>query len=321
MNHNKLKEELRFYVLDELTEEEKIRLENHILECEECNSELTKLTKLHAAIAEVKPENPKESVLENSRKDLWDNIATKESAPGFFENISRSFKQNFAPVYRFALGSAAALIVGFLLGYLIFSGSPQQGSAFPMNISNLDELMRNNYRLSNIRFEEQATFPDEEFEVTFDAVRPVTIKGNFDEDIIKTLLTTALTTSENPGTRLRTISRIASNSGQYLGTDPKIKEALITAMVSDQNPGVRKEALNVLIQYPIGEKIKEAFLSVLANDPNSGMRVSAINALVKLKLDGGNFDEEVTNTLTANAANDNNKFVQLRAAALLKEDN
>ena len=319
MNHTKYTEDLRLYLLEELNDEEKLRLENHLLECAECSAELEELRRLDLALKQSKPNMPDEFALETARKNLWNEIVIEKEKKSFNERTVDWVKRNLSPAYRFVLGSAAALAFGFLLGYLIFSGAPSRNQMIPLNISNVDELMRNDYRFSNIRFDENPSASGEEFEITFDAVRPIKIKGKPDEELIKNLMISALTTSENPGIRLRTINRISSNSGQYLGQDPKIKEALITAMVGDENPGVRKEALNVLMQYPIDEKIKEAFLSVLSNDPNSGMRVSAINALVKLKMEGRTFDEEVTNTLESNAANDKNKFVQLRAAALLKE--
>ncbi len=78
--------------------------------------------------------------------------------------------------------------------------------------------------------------------------------------------------------------------------------------------------MNILMQYPIDEEIKGAFLNVLSDDPNSGLRVQAINALVNLRMEGVTFDDEIRNTLNNKAANDENRFVQLRAASLLKEE-
>ncbi len=250
MNHNKYKEYLRLYLLGELTNEEKLALENHFLECGECSSELEELRQLDFALKQSKPKSPDENVLEDARKNLWDAIVIEKNKTTFLGRAADWLKGNLSPVYRFALGSAAALAVGFLLGYLIFSGAHQRNQIIPLNVTNVDELMRNNYRFSNIRFDENSAFSNEELEVTFDAVRPITIKGKMDEEFIKSLMITALTTSENPGVRLRTINRLGSGMNEKPGNDPKIKSALVSALLNDENPGVRKNRFEYFNAIP-----------------------------------------------------------------------
>ena len=129
----------------------------------------------------------------------------------------------------------------------------------------------------------------------------------------------ALLTSNNPGTRLKTLNTIASQTDENFIPDPKVKKALITSLKIDDNPAVRREALNVLKKFPYSEDIRDAFLYVLTNDDNSGLRVAAINALSDLSIAGISIDEKIKNELIKRAESDENEFIKLRAASLLRE--
>jgi len=88
---------------------------------------------------------------------------------------------------------------------------------------------------------------------------------------------------------------------------------------SDDNAAVRKEALYSLMQFPYDEEIRDGLLNTLSNDKNSGLRVAAINALADIKTKGISLDEVIRKTLNKKADQDDNDFVKIRSASLLKE--
>ena len=162
---------------------------------------------------------------------------------------------------------------------------------------------------------------DGTIEFSFDAIKPISYTGRADDETTRRLLAQALLTADNPGVRLKTVNTISMQSKKNFVPDPKVKAALITSLKIDDNAGVRREALNVLMRYPIDNEIRDAFLFVLQNDKNSGMRIAAINALVDWKQQGISIDDEIRNVLNKKAETDQNDFIRIRAASLLKEVN
>jgi HEAT repeat protein len=101
--------------------------------------------------------------------------------------------------------------------------------------------------------------------------------------------------------------------------DLKVRDALISAMKVDENPAVRREALRALLKYPVDDKIRDGFLFVLSHDTNSGLRVAAINALLDLNIQGKSLDKKILEELNKKAETDDNDYIRLRAASLLRE--
>jgi HEAT repeat protein len=102
--------------------------------------------------------------------------------------------------------------------------------------------------------------------------------------------------------------------------NPKVKSALISALKNDNNPGVRMESLKTLLNLPFDNEINESLLYVLQHDKNSGLRIAAINGLASATLNGKTMDEQTLKVLNQKVKNDDNEYVRIRAASLLKED-
>lgn len=317
MNGTKLKELLHLYVMGETNDEESVLVENHLLESDEYREEYEKLRKLHSTIANSKKYISDEKILIDSRRDLLEKIKAIKKEESWIIKIFSQFNTLLLGGYRPALSTALALFIGLLIGYLVFDSSFQ--STFPQNNTvevDLDNMKENGIDISNIRFKDP--FTDEgEIVISFDAIKPISLKGDINDPQVQSLLAAALSNSDNPGLRIRTVNTLASGGGSV--KDPKVKSALIRALKTDQNDGVRREALNALSNFPYDTEIRDAYLFALANDINPGIKVAAINALAELKLQGKSIDEELKNVIENDLKTGEDDFIKIRAASLIQE--
>lgn len=321
MKQDKFLELLELYVLGELDERDKEFVENKILESDEYKKEYESLKKFHSVVTEAKPEPVNGNSLQNFRKELFntveserENVYSKSKSKSLFEKI---FFGNFKVAYAMA----TTLLVGFFIGYIIFSSTqvPLVTSANPNEID-LDAIDRNEINISNIRFNNPFT-DGGEIEISFDAIKPISYKGELNDPRIQKLLAAALTTSDNPGLRIRTVNTLASQTERTTLVDPKIKTALINTLKTDQNAGVRREALNALTKFPYDNELRDVYLFVLANDVNPGLKVSAINALAELKMQGKSIDNELRNVIDNELGNGDQEYIKLKAASLIQGAN
>ncbi len=324
MNKEKFIEQAHLYLLNELDANEKTVLENLMLENDELRAEYDSIKTLYEMIEENRPGEVDEKLLTSARYSLMRAVRSESVEPIFKYKVIQLLKNIFIGNYKLTFGGAGIFLIGLFVGYIFFVSSsverPMITTSQPVDIDKMQSGVESgDVKISNIRIPTNIT-GGAEIEVSFDAVKPISYKGNADDPFIQRLLASALMTEKNPGLRLRTVNTIALQlENEKTNIDPKVKSALITALKVDSNPAVRKEALNALVKFPFDGEIRDAYLFVLSNDRNSGMRVSAINALAQLKVDGNSLDEKIINVLNRKAENDESDFIRLRAASLVQE--
>ena len=324
MNIEKFIEQAHLYLMDELTNEEKVEFENAMMENDEFRNEFDSIKQLYETITENRPAEVDEKLLVSARNSLMRAVRAEADKVPAKNKILEWLKNIFVVNYKFALGGAGMMVMGVFIGYLFFSTGIVQRSIIntphSIDIDKVESGVESgDVKITNIRIPTSLTGKGQ-IEVSFDAIKPISYKGNADDPFIQKLLASSLVTEKNPGLRLRTVNTIANQlETQTTKVDPKVKNALVTALKVDNNPAVRREALNALIRFPFDNDIRDAYLFVLSNDHNSGMRVAAINALAQLKVDGTSLDEKILNVLNRKAENDESDFIRLRAASLVQE--
>ena len=313
MEHKLLKEMIQLALLNELNDDEMKELHQHMIECNECQLEYERLTKYYALINENKIKDIDESFLHEAREQFNQTLNYELSKQSVVEKLFNSVRKFLWIYKRPALAGAFSLVAGFLIGYVIFSsGASNTGLISGNNVSG-----ESNPEITNIRFLNNGSL-NGEVEFTFDAVKQVTMKGKIDDPSIQKILAEALLNEKNPGTRIRTVNELASRA---VGpSNPKVKQALVTALKYDSNPAVRREALKALLEYPYDNEINNCLLYVLQHDNNSALRIAAINGLASAKLNGQNINEETIKVLNQKVKHDDNEYVRIRAASLIKED-
>lgn len=323
ISHEQYKEWVQLSVFDELNAEEELLLQAHLKECESCQKEFEELKSFDSIIDSHKPAEPEKEMLLEARRELRAAIRIENSRKNLLESLIDAVRNFFMLNYKIALGGAATLIVGVMVGYLMHKPQPQllQADKTQSNTkaaSGADQLSQNNIKIDNLRFDD-ADASDGEVSFSFDAVKPVHMKGKINDAMVQKVLAHALVNEQNDGVRLRTISAISAQANDQKKPDAKIKAALITTLKNDKNPGVRREALLVLQKFPVDKEITEALLYVLANDTNAGLRVAAVNSLTPEKPDNKQIDQDLINVLKQKSQTDKNEYVRIRAKSFLQE--
>jgi hypothetical protein len=216
-------------------------------------------------------------------------------------------------------GGIATLVAGVLIGYAVFKSPSDTANGFQPLGRSAHGVEAGETQISGLNFVNR----DEQsgnVEFTFDAVTPVHIQGNINDDKVQKILARALVGDQNAGSRLHTISLIGGQPDQkQAGLSPEVKTALIAALLRDRNLGVRREALSVLSNYLPDPAIIKAFLDVLANEKNTGLKIAAINSLDVTKYGNHAMNREVLDMLKRKAQSDDNSYIKIRARAALQE--
>jgi len=316
MKHEKYKELLELNVLGELTEEEQIDIENHLLECAECNKEYVQLKKMYSVITTERPTFPTDEDLINARKRLFNIISSEVAQTTFVKKPKFTWDSIFSYKYSFAFGSAALVLVGLFVGYLLFNNQNTSPKLIAENIIDLDKLESGEIKIAKVNFPE--VFSESgEFEFKLGDKNPITYKGNLNDVVIQKLLATAIKETDNPGFKIKTANTVANLIPVDFVPDKKIKDAFIHSLKTDQNPGVRKGALKALINFPYDSNIRDALLFTLENDENASNRMDAINTLLRMNYESYTIDENLKSKLNEGITKEENEVVKYKTAKLL----
>ncbi len=318
MKHENIKELLMLYSLNELNENESKILDEHLLSCEECSKELKQLQLLSEVIKNNKPEELDEYELQKSRMKLLDSLDELENNRTIWgiikNNLSKLSSKNISP----AIGFAATLVIGFLLGYTTPEMMNQNNDSPKSEMLNVGND-KGAPVIDNVTF--LSSNPESgEVELGYTISKQIYYKGNFNDDQTKRLIALAVTNSNNSGLKITGINVINNHKDKEYIKDEKIKNALITAAKGDKNAGVRRQALITLGRFKPDDIIIETYLFVLTKDNNAAIRIEAINRLTEIKSDGYKIDEKTKSIIGETAEKDDNKLVQIRAAKFINEE-
>jgi hypothetical protein len=316
MEHQTYKEMIQLALLDELKDDELNKLHQHLIECSDCQSEYDKLKKYYDVIDQNKVEEIDEQFLQDARRQFRLKLDYDLSKQTIAEKLFNSFRKNLWAYKQPAFAGALFLFVGLFAGYLLFAPA---GSVNISSITGSLGLNGGNTEIANIQFSNNVS-NNGEVEFSFDAVKRVTMKGKLNDPAVQKILADALINEKNPGTRIQTASALANQTMGNNKANPKVKSSLIHALKYDGNPGVRMEALKAVLNLPYDDEINESLLYALEHDKNSGLRIAAINGLASAKLNGKTIGQEGMKVLNQKVKNDDNEYVRIRAASLLKEE-
>ncbi len=321
MKHEEYKDMIYLLVNNELNANEESLLEKHLLTCESCSAEFEQQKKLKEILFEEKESGSFDQLLNEARLDLHTALRLEKIKMSSGNNFYDKLLSFFAQPYKFAIASAAILITGIYMGFLIFNNPVQvQENPISQTVNSPKAqnatLLQDNTRISNLRFINQ-NLKSGEVEFSFDAVKPMTMKGNVNDQRIQNILTYSMLNEQNPGIRLNSINAISTNQPNDMDND--VKKALMSVVKYDSNPGVRREAIKVLQKFPYDEKLKETYLYVLLHDSTSGMRIEAINSLVQAKNNGHKFDQNEMSIFQKTMRTDDNNYIRYRARNVVEE--
>jgi anti-sigma factor RsiW len=302
-----VKDNVLLYVYNELPDDARYELEQHLARCPGCTAELKATRKFHAVLSELPVEEPSPNLLTASRMKLEEALETAK--PGglwrrlAFDPAAWLRQIQFAPAL-----AAVLVIVGFAGGigtsYKLMSNSGNLESLVPRGAPAPAESS-----IAAIRSISQNAGSNM-VSIQYDTVSTQQAQGSLNDQRIQQLLLFAARNNYNSGVRMDSVDLLTQHA-----SDIHVREALIWALRYDSNPGVRLKALDGMAAYVKSDpRVRDALLEALMDDSNLGVRVEALHLLEPVSA-----DSSVRAVLVKLAQKDGNGYIQSQARSVLAQ--
>jgi hypothetical protein len=227
---------------------------------------------------------------------------------GFLTRLRSNFFAWIGHVQSAPALATLLLGVGFLAGNFTYryqvAHAPKQIQA-PVRLSNPAEGS-----IANVTGIVQT--PNSELvQVKYNRMVPESMEGSLDSPAIRELLLMGTHAAADNGVRVNSVSLLANEcrAGHACvgGADPKgIRNQLLVSMLYDEDAGVRLKALEGLQQY-VGQdpRVRDAIAEALSRDPSAEVRKEAIATLGPVKT-----DSTVRQVLRTVSTQDENPYIR-----------
>ena len=302
-----------FYVYNELEDDARYEVEQHLARCPDCAAELKATRKFHATLSQAPVEEPTPNLLAASRMRLQEALETTSQGGWWrrliFEPASWLRQIRMSPAL-----AAAIFVVGFGGGigatYNYLENRPVTTDAGAIRQSGPG---LNNppveAAITGIRSVTQEPGSNQ-VSIKYDTISTQEAQGSLNDQRIQQLLLYAARNNFNSGVRMDSVGLLTQNP-----TDTHFRDALIYALQYDSNTGVRFKALDGLGAYVRDDtRVRDALLQALVNDTNPGVRTEALRLLEPVKADGS-----VRGVLMTLAAKDSSQYIRSQARTLLAQ--
>jgi hypothetical protein len=278
---------LVFYACDEVSENERKLIDEHLAVCASCAEQLTGERALWETIGAANPPageiNSANALLAQCRSQLAETLDDLSVTP------VREHWQPFGWVRRWmalrpAWSGAMLIFFGVLLGAEVMpwlqNSLPGNGNGRAVNVLASQKLTDEQLSKMAVAGINLAPWPNAApgtVQLQLRAEQPMVISGNVDDSNMRRVLTYVVENGErfDAGVRLDCLDALKAQA-----RDAQVRKALLLAARKDQNPAVRMKALEALKDAPSDDTVREALLDALEHDANPGVRVEVVNMLV-----------------------------------------
>jgi anti-sigma factor RsiW len=306
-----VQQNILFYVYNEIEDDARYEVEQHLARCPNCASELKAARKLHATLSQHPVTEPTPNLIASSRMKLQEALETTTQG-GLLQRLV------FEPVtwlrqIRMAPALAAAIfMVGFGGGIgatYNFLANRQPGSdlAVVQPVSKGTPLEAS--AITGIRSVTQEPRSNQ-VSIKYDTISTQEAQGSLNDQRIQQLLLFAARNNYNSGVRMDSVDLLTQAPD-----DNRVREALIYALQNDTNPGVRLKALDGLSGFIRQDAtVRDAVLRALISDTHSGVRLQALRMVEPMKA-----DSNVRSVLTRLSQTDQNASIRSQAQTMLAQ--
>ncbi len=275
MNCDWVQENICLYLYNELADDERHELEQHLRRCTSCAGEMAAQQEFQGQMSALPVIEPSASFLTSARMRLQESLETVEQHRAWYHRFAFDPAAWLRQV-RFSPALAAILLmVGFGSG--VGTMYKVIGNATPHSqTSNVDAAS-----IGGITSIEHKANTDQ-VQINYQRVTNDSMEGSVNDPKIKNMLAYAAKSNyNNSGVRLDSVDALNSKV-----EDPTAREALVYALRYDSNPGVRLKTLDGLANYVKQDiRVRNAVLDALLNDSNLGVRSGALHALEPVRAD------------------------------------
>lgn len=274
MNCDWVQQNVSLYLYNELADDARHELEQHIQRCKACAAELAAQREFQAQMNALPIEEPSASFLAAARMRLQEALETTEQHRAWYQRFvfdpTAWLRQvRFSPALAAVLlligfGSGLGTMYSALGGRTVVPPKPLQEASIA-GITSINRTPNSN-----------------SVQINYDRILPESVEGSMGDPNIQELLRSAVrSNANNAGARIDAVDLLTSKPD-----DPQVREALTYALRYDSNPGVRLKALDGLKDYVKQDiRVRNAVLDALLNDSNLGVRGGALKALEPVRAD------------------------------------
>ena len=278
---------LVFYACDEVSENERKLIDEHLAVCAFCAEQLEGERSLWEAIDAANPSageiNSADALLSQCRSQLAEMLDDLSVTP---------VREHWRPLgwvrrwmaLRPAWSGAMLIFFGVLLGAEVMpwlqNGLPGNSNGRAVNVLASQKLTDEQLSKMAVAGINLAPWPNAApgtVQLQLRAEQPMVLSGNVDDSNMRRVLTYVVENGErfDAGVRLDCLDALKAQA-----RDAQVRKALLLAARKDQNPAVRMKALEALKDAASDGTVREAMLDALAHDANPGVRVEVVNMLV-----------------------------------------
>lgn len=292
------------YVYDELPDDARHELEQHVVRCRNCAAELESVKTFRADFAQFPMREPSPSFLAASRMRLQEGLESAEQG-GWWSRLI------FDPVHwlnqvRFAPALAAAI---FIVGFAGGIGATYKMVKAPIEVTPAPTPQPSLASVSGISSIAQQPGSNQ-VTIKYETVSPQEAHGSLGDPNIQQLLLYAARNNFNAGVRMDSVNLLTQQPNNI-----HVREALLYALRYDSNTGVRLKALDSLGPYVKDDvQVRDAVLESLMSDANPGIRIEALRLLEPARADGS-----VRIVLQRLATKDENRYIRSQARTLVAQ--
>src|SRR5208337_1931284 len=310
-----VRQNILFYVYNELEDDARYEVEQHLGRCPECATELKAARKFHATLSEMPVVEPTPNLLAASRMRLQEALETTQPGgvwrrlvfePALWLRQIRMAPALAAVIFIVGFGGGIGVTYNFLSGR--DGGGVVTGSLESGGNSSLNQPLESS-AIAGIRSVAQQPGSNQ-VSIKYDTVLTQEAQGSLNDQRIQQLLLFAARNNYNSGVRMDSVDVLTQAPD-----DSRVREALLYALQNDSNPGVRLKALDGLSGFVRQDpRVRDGVLRSLISDTNSGVRMQALRLVEPMKT-----DSNVRSVLTRLSQTDQNVSIRSQARAMLAQ--
>jgi len=305
-----VRQNVLFYVYNELEDDARYEVEQHLARCPDCANELKAARKFHSTMSQHAVAEPTPNLLASSRMRLQEALETTAQS-GWWRRL---VLEPGAWLRQLRLSPALAsviFIVGFAGGiaatYNFLSNRPDGAPVAVERTSGNNPVEAS--AITGIRSVTQQPGSNQ-VSIKYDTISTQEAQGSLNDQRIQQLLLFAARNNYNSGVRMDSVDVLTQAPN-----DTRVREALMYALQNDSNPGVRLKALEGLSGFVRQDpQVRDAVLQALISDANSGVRLQALRLVEPMKA-----DSKVRAVLFRLSRTDQNSSIRSQALTMLAQ--
>jgi hypothetical protein len=279
---------LVFYVCDEVNEQERTAIEQHLADCAPCQAQLAEEREFQTAIGSLPHAGDQLDaagiLLSQCRSELAETLDDLERPAAKQKVLRFGWLRGWMTLHP-AWSGATLVLLGLVAGtrYSEWSSGRNDSGVQDQAVnvrpdSRLTDDQLSKMNVAGINFTPSPYAGSKNVRVRLSAEQPIELNGNLDDSNVRSVLTFVV----KSGNRFDSEMRLdCLDALKARAEDSEVRSVLLAAARKDQNPAVRLKALEALHDTGVDSAMREALLESLQHDSNPGVRVEAVNLLVR----------------------------------------